>query len=136
MAERTIIVLARVIADPLMESFSESERDIVKWASLLHNFGRLGKPAVKGDDHAHPFKAASIALDILESKNLIPDLMDHKKRVSLAKIKQLISESIVKEEGIKVHSHHNLHAIFLKTWTMAALQRGSFADLVFRIIMF
>ena len=73
-AEHTIVVLTLVLADPLMPTFTVEERNMLKWAALLHDIAKLSTPAIQGKDHIHPFKSAKIVLDIFERYNFIPDL--------------------------------------------------------------
>ena len=95
-AKHTIVVLALVLADPLMPTFTAEERNMLKWASLLHDIAKLSTPAIRGKDHIHPFKSAKIVLDVFERYNFIPDL--HKNyeqmKASLDTIKRLVDESV------------------------------------------
>ena len=48
-----------------------SDKNIIKWAALLHDIKKLSTPAIEGRDHVHAFKSASAALDIMKDLKFI-----------------------------------------------------------------
>ena len=142
------MVVACVMKDPYFAQLSPELQNILKWASLLHDIAKQSKPAIEGRDHIHPFKSAIIVLELFERFGFIPNLTESKK-TQLYQVRRLLSESVqpVREEfqdgmehGVpyctQMHSHHNLPEIFHYMWRMQACPKGSFADLVFRLVMF
>ena len=79
-SQHTIIVVAKVINDPLMAKFTSQERNMLKWASLLHDISKLGRPKIKGRDYVHPFKSAALMLDIFQNHNFIPGMNNELKK--------------------------------------------------------
>lgn len=57
-AIHTILVLWRVMIDPMFQTYSQLEQNILKWGALLHDIRKLGPPVYEGKDHIHPFKSA------------------------------------------------------------------------------
>ena len=78
-AIHTIMVLAVAVQDPLFANKTPAEQNALKWACLLHDIAKLSIPVIEGKDHVHPFKSASIALDIMERYRMIPDLTEDKR---------------------------------------------------------
>ena len=67
-ARHTIIVVALTFEDPTMqqlEYFTAEERNMLKWASLLHDISKRSLPTIDGKDHIHPFTSAVTCLEIL-----------------------------------------------------------------------
>ena len=123
-----------VIADPLMTTFSDRERNIVKWASLFHNLGAVGlKWSSTGQPH--PFKAAASILDIFNRYNFLQHLDDEIEQAKLAEIIEVNQESDIPYSN-QMLSHHNLYTIFQTAWTAKVLIPGSPADTIFRLVLF
>ena len=127
---------------------TKTKQDIVKWACLLHNIGKIGKPNIFGRDHIYPFNSALIALTIMLNLRLI-ELDGLEQERNFNEVLRLIEQSrkplpvTMREDftpGISVctqmHSHHNLSMIFFLLWEKDLAPRGSFTDLVFRMVLF
>ena len=41
------------------------DKNIIKWACLLHDLDKLSTPTIEGKDHIHAFKSAGATLDVL-----------------------------------------------------------------------
>ena len=76
-ARHTIIVVALTFEDPTMNDsnyFTWKERNMLKWAALLHDISKRSVPTIQGKDHIHPFTSAVTTIDILRKLKLIPKL--------------------------------------------------------------
>ena len=85
-AQQTIIILAKVIIDPIMNSLTEEEKNILKWTCLLHNLIKLGRRFSKkkrGRAGKQLSQSVAIVLDILQHHNFIPDMHDKNKKAAL-----------------------------------------------------
>ena len=88
-------VVALVLNDPLFKIDDAENTDIqpffekesLKWASLLHDIAKLSLPNIKGKDHTHPFKSASVVIDVFLELGMIKS----PKMEKLNKIKHLLS---------------------------------------------
>ena len=140
-ALHTINVLYRSTRDPIyINQFTKYEQNIIKWSALLHDICKRGTPIILGKDHIHPFVSAAATLEIFAKLGII-----QAEKEDIDKVCQLILNSKqdkkFKLENLKpnsckeVHSHHLLKEIFHLFWTKIA-PRGSFADLVIRLVMF
>lgn len=68
----TLNVVYRTIRDPIyVEQYSEYERNIHKWASLLHDICKRGRPLIEGRDHIHPFISGEATLKIFAHLKII-----------------------------------------------------------------
>ena len=47
-----------------MVTLSENHQNILKWAALLHDIAKRGKPEFLGRDHTHPFAGGIMVLKI------------------------------------------------------------------------
>ena len=54
--------------------FKPEERNMIKWASLLHDISKRSVPIIEGKDHIHPFTSAVTTIEILQRLNLIPSM--------------------------------------------------------------
>ena len=142
------MVVACVMKDPTFAELSPELQNVLKWASLLHDIAKQSTPAIEGRDHVHPFKSAIIVLELFERFGFIANLNQDKK-TQLFQVRRLLSESVqpisAKDQKTmthgtpyctQIHSHHNLAEIFHYMWRMNACPKGSFTDMVFRLVMF
>lgn len=148
----TVLVLWRLIDDPLYQEYSRYEQNILKWSALLHDVRKLGDPVYYGKDHIHPFKSAQSVIRIfIELGMFKPTPLQEE---SLKQVDRLIAESVqpVWPEWRKsfkhgepvctqMHSHHNLVEIFYYLWVKDKngnyiFKRGGFHDLIFRSVMY
>jgi hypothetical protein len=68
----TINVVYRTLRDPIyLDQYSEYERNIHKWASLLHDICKRGRPLIVGRDHIHPFVSGEATLKIFAHLGII-----------------------------------------------------------------
>lgn len=146
-AVHSIKVLFRTVRDPIFESeMNDEEKNILKWAALLHDISKRGQPEIQGKDHIHPFVSAATTLEILREFGFIR-LENELQEEEFQKVIDLIHESKVKiySDNDKVcqhiHSHTHLHRIFHSFWSpesplFEAMMRGGFNDLVFRLVLF
>ena len=70
-AIHTVLVLWRVTKMPLIDDQTESEKNIIKWGSLLHDIGKRGAPLIVGRDHCHGFRSAAISIRVLQRLGFI-----------------------------------------------------------------
>ena len=90
-ARHTFVVLLLTLLEfEETSSFPAPQKNVLKWAALLHDICKLSLPAIKGKDHIHPFKSAAAVLDIFEGMNLIPNLDSEGHREKLQQIKDLL----------------------------------------------
>jgi len=142
-AVHSLLCLWRATKEPLFADLSKAHQNVVKWACFCHDLKKLGTPTIFGRDHTHPFKSAVALIELFQQREVI---LGHAEQWD--QVKRLLSESIeplpayVREDfkhGKPVctvmHSHQNLDAIFDLLWSDLA-PRGSFVDLVLRIVMF
>ena len=141
-------MLYLTVNDPMFNELSETEKNIMKWAALLHDICKLGRPKFEGKDHIHPFKGGLQVLLIFYREGIIKIKTEEQERV-FQEIIELIKKSktdvdsnwsdYFKNKGLKYclykHSHRYLSDIFLRLWEHIA-PRGSFVDLVFRLVFF
>ena len=45
-ARHTVIVLAMVVTDPIYEQVSAEEKNILKWAAMLHDLAKVQAPTI------------------------------------------------------------------------------------------
>lgn len=67
MAVHTWMVLwvaAKQLPITIFEDVSESDKNVIYWACLLHDVRKLGMPVFEGKDHIHPFKSAASVLEV------------------------------------------------------------------------
>lgn len=147
-AVHTLLVLWRA-KDHLPEHYNQlsaKERNMILWACLLHDVKKLGSPVIEGKDHIHPFKSAISVLEVFKQIGIL-DIQG--KEHAYTQIVRLLGESVqpVPQEYARefehgkaymtlMHSHHNLKEIFHYLWDQKLAPRGSFVDLVFRLVMF
>lgn len=79
MARHTLLVLAMVVRDQLYLELDQEEKNILKWACLLHDIAKLSSPTIEGKDHVHPFKSGIIVLDLFERMGLIENISEASK---------------------------------------------------------
>ena len=92
-ARHTLAVLACCVNDPDFPQFTDNERNILKWASLLHDIAKKSAPIIRGKDHVHPFRSGAIVLDLLVCLGLIPNI--NKQRIEqIQQVKRLLEESV------------------------------------------
>ena len=114
----------------------------------MHDLAKKSKPEIVGKDHVHPFMSGISCIEIFEQNGMIEDINDEK-REGLHRVKRLLRESVQPvpadylkglKHGVSVctvmHSHHNLPEIFWYIWRKNIMPRGSFCDLVFRLVIF
>ena len=155
-AMHSLIVAYLVVQDARMESLSPEHQNILKWAALLHDISKRGKPEFRGCDHTHPFAGGMTLLKIFHRFGFLDKQFSDGIKVDEAQLKkacELIEKSMhapVPDEYVKkrfepgekfcteVHSHEYLDEIFDTLWDekCPVLKRGSFCDLVFRLIFF
>ena len=68
-----------VSQDPLFAELSAQERNVLKWAALLHDIAKLSLPTIEGRDHVHPFKSGAVTLKLFSDLGLIPNQTDEKR---------------------------------------------------------
>ena len=145
-------MLWRTVADPLYSEYSAFEQNVLKWGALLHDIRKLGHPVYEGKDHIHPFKSAQSVLQLFVSLGFLKPSASQE--ASIRQVNRLIDESVqpvwkqVRDKFkhfqpvcTQMHSHHNLSEIFHYLWVKdkqgnVLMKRGSFHDLVFRIVMY
>ena len=144
----TLLVLAMHVQDPIFKAMTPEEQNMMKWAALCHDLAKKSTPTIEGKDHVHPFMSAACTLEVFENNGFIDDMTDEK-RESLKQVKRLLRESVQplprsdlatmdhgKPYCTQRHSHHNLPEIFYYLWKKEVLPRGSFLELVFRLVLF
>ena len=112
----------------------DSDRNIIKWACLLHDLAKRGTPTILGRDHCHAFRSAAVTLQIFKNLGIGqasgPNQAAREAQQShFETILRLIYESfqplpqIWREDfrhGMPVvtqmNSHHNLGEIFYLLW--------------------
>ena len=68
----TINVMYTTVRDPFyLEQYTLEERNIHKWASLLHDICKRGEPDIIARDHIHPFISAEAVLIIFRHLGII-----------------------------------------------------------------
>ena len=144
----TLNVLYLIFSSPDVLQMSKEDQNILRWAALLHDICKLSTPKIEGKDHIHPFKSGKSTL-LSFRKSGILDLSTDEKRLAFKTVTDAISQSrqpvspdyveCFRKKGQpychSVHSHHLLSDIFLNLWETLA-PRGSFVDLVFRLVFF
>jgi hypothetical protein len=60
-AIHTILVLWRLVIDPLFPTYTKEEQNILKWGALLHDIRKLGYPVYEGKDHIHPLQVCAVS---------------------------------------------------------------------------
>jgi hypothetical protein len=114
------------------------------WASLLHDIKKRGEGHFDGKDLIHPFMSGSATLIILETYGFLrhecPDYSQDQMDLVLTLIEESKKELLHHAPGTCPHiqSYHNLPQIFGVLWYSKTpiLKRGSFCDLVFRLVFF
>jgi hypothetical protein len=66
--------------DPIFAELSTKERNVLKWAALLHDIAKLSIPTIEGKDHVHPFKSGAVTLKLFLNLGLIPNPTDEKRK--------------------------------------------------------
>lgn len=147
-AVHTLLVLWRATQTlpHLYEKLSPRDQNIIQWACLLHDVKKLGTPIIEGKDHIHPFKSAIAVLEVFKQIGIL-DVTG--KEQAYTQITRLMTESVQpvpseyqaefesgKNYMTLMHSHHNLKEIYEYLWGHKLAPRGSFVDLVFRLVMF
>lgn len=79
-AMHTLAVLAMTVNDPLFAALPVEQKNILKWAALLHDIAKLSRPTIEGKDHVHPFKSAAIVLELFETFGFIEGLTPVKRQ--------------------------------------------------------
>ena len=79
-AMHTLAVLAMTVNDPLFAALPLEQKNILKWAALLHDIAKLSRPTIEGKDHVHPFKSAAIVLELFETFGFIEGLTPFKRQ--------------------------------------------------------
>ena len=83
-----------VINEEFFHDLQPNEQNIVKWACLMHEIKKRGKPMFLGNDHIHSFKSAKGTLQIFRELNFIPVAKESKEDYSLNQIFRLLQESV------------------------------------------
>ena len=136
--------------DDAYEEQNMDDKNILRWAALMHDISKRGKPEITGRDHIHPFVSGGTTLETFKHMQILKvNEEDEEKFTNLLK---LIEESVRKLEGAElvaqlkrtrwqaknicyeVQSHHLLDQIFDIFWSLTP--RGGFVDLVFRLVLF
>lgn len=91
-AIHTILVLWRLVIDPLFPTYTKVEQNILKWGALLHDIRKLGYPVYEGKDHIHPFKSAQSVIQIFVNLGMLKPT--RKQQESLRQVQRLIDESV------------------------------------------
>lgn len=146
----SINVLVCTVMHPNFETISAEEQNILKWAALFHDIKKRGPPEFDGKDHIHPFVSGGAMLQVFHELGILV-LRTEEERTLFQNILFLIEDSHQPVQTVwpqvrpdqnlcqKVHSHKNLQALFTALWTSSLKDqtgRGTFIDLVFRLIMF
>ena len=79
--------------DPMLADLSPEERNVIKWAALMHDIAKASTPTIQGKDHVHPFKSGAITLRLFQKLGMIPNLTTDKK-VHLVQVIRLVEESV------------------------------------------
>ena len=68
-----INVLVQVIKDDELygEQLDPREKNILKWAALLHDIKKRLRPVFTGRDHVHPFYSGLATLEIFRDLNVL-----------------------------------------------------------------
>eukprot|EP00347_Sterkiella_histriomuscorum_P015794 403355658 len=147
----TMNVLYLTVNDDRFKNLSSQEQNIMKWAVLLHDVRKLGPPHFFGKDHTHPFKGGKAVLEAFNRLGLIADDQQENLKSMISLIdqsKEKLDPKLLEKQRDTVttpafgailcdemHSHKYLSDIFLLFWETIA-ERGSFIDLVFRLVFF
>ena len=68
----TINVIYKTITDDLyLKQLSKYEQNILKWAALLHDITKRGRPLFDGQDHIHPFNSGSATLQFFRKFKIL-----------------------------------------------------------------
>ena len=78
-ARHTLIVMALVVTDPIFPELTAEEQNILKWAALLHDLGKVQQPTIRGRDHVHPIMSGINTIDIFEKLGFIENLDEEKR---------------------------------------------------------
>eukprot|EP00347_Sterkiella_histriomuscorum_P012199 403369515 len=126
---------------------SSFERNVLKWAALMHDLKKLSHPFIEGKDHMHPFKGGKCCLENFQKLGLI-QVKTQNDLENFERLLTLINESKQpiynnwrqnmdpkKSYCLDMHGHHLLSEIFTLLWRDFA-PRGSFVDLIFRLVFF
>ena len=65
-----LIVTYCSYADERFQTLSEDDKNILLWASLLHDINKRGKEHFLGPDRVHPFRCGGTTLKIFWSKTI------------------------------------------------------------------
>lgn len=146
-AIHTILVLWKAVHDPMYESMTLDEQNVLKWACLLHDISKRGTPTIQGRDFMHSFNSAATTLKVLREMGIWS--VDEDQMSDLEQVIRLIGESVqplpaIWREDFKhgrpmvttMQSHHNLQEIFYYLWDKGLTPRDSLADQIFRVVLF
>ena len=62
----TVNVVYQTVCHPIyLHHCTAEERNILKWAALLHDISKRQSPLITGKDHIHPFISAATTLEIM-----------------------------------------------------------------------
>ena len=67
----TYLVTYLTWTDPRVNKMHGYERNILRWASLLHDVTKRGHPEILGKDHVHPFTGGGFVLEFLHRSGMI-----------------------------------------------------------------
>ncbi|CDW87177.1 UNKNOWN [Stylonychia lemnae] len=143
----TLNVIYCISQDKEYQALDNFNQNVLKWAGLLHDLKKLSYPFIEGKDHMHPFKSGKACLEIFQRLGLIVirNQVDYQEFTRLLELidqsKQPVpywmSRKFEKDKiyCTEMHSHDYLSDIFTILWNLFA-PRGSFVDLVFRLVFF
>lgn len=87
----TFLVLWHAIKDPLYQEMEEESKNIIKWACLLHNIGKVSRPSIEGKDHVSSFNSSLFVLNTMAKLELIDLTKENEER--LFEVNRLIIQS-------------------------------------------
>jgi hypothetical protein len=77
----------------LFDELNDEEKNIILWASLLHDIRKLGFPIFEGKDHVHPFKSAAAVLEVFNQLGIL-DVSQKWQKYNYHQVLRLLSESV------------------------------------------
>ena len=72
---------------------TEEKQSIIKWACLLHNIGKIGKPTIRGRDYIYPFNSAWLVLKVMKKLKILDLGNDVEKENDYKEVQRLIHQS-------------------------------------------
>jgi len=93
-----------VLKDPQFNELNNEEKNIILWATLLHDIAKRGKPVILGKDPIHPFRGGWTTLKVFRNNFKFVEIDDE----AMEKWDEMFEDMYVSDDGELIQDHSKI----------------------------